>query len=126
MVLDLTFEDDSRSQKAEREAAGALGVRHVNIPLYGDGTGGTRDYARAVAVLADSMKQGRPILVHCSAGAPGQTPKSKRSASSDTIPGVPKRSFTETVSPERSARTISQTATTAASKSSFTMVYSKS
>lgn len=69
VALDLTFEDDSDAQKAEREAAEALGVRYVNIPLYGDGTGGTRNYARAVAVLADSMKQGRPILVHCSAGA---------------------------------------------------------
>lgn len=69
VVLDLTFEDDSEAQKAERKAAGALGIRYVNIPLYGDGTGGTRDYARAVAVLADAMEQDRPILVHCSAGA---------------------------------------------------------
>jgi predicted protein tyrosine phosphatase len=69
VVLDLTFGDEPTAQTAERESARELGIRYVNIPLDGDGRGSTKDYARAVAVLARSMKRERAILVHCNAGA---------------------------------------------------------
>ncbi len=49
----------------ERDAALALGIRWLNVPLTGDGASTRPDRERIKAILFD---ENGPMLVHCSAG----------------------------------------------------------
>ncbi|MDD5678867.1 MAG: dual specificity protein phosphatase family protein [Kiritimatiellae bacterium] len=70
VLIDLTEnKPDNRFQLKERMAAVALGIEYHNFPLAGDGTGDIRSYARAIAVMHQARRGGKPVLVHCAAGA---------------------------------------------------------
>ena len=60
---------NDRDQAAEQRAADELGIELLRFPLKGDGTGEVSQYARAVAAVAEAKRQGKPVLVHCAAGA---------------------------------------------------------
>lgn len=70
VVIDLTVADDgNREQSAERLAISELGIQSVRYPLKGDGTGDVQNYIKAIQSLARARREGKPVLVHCSAGA---------------------------------------------------------
>jgi protein tyrosine/serine phosphatase len=70
VLIDLTEPNPSnRFQPKERAAAVALGIEYHNFPLSGDGTGDIRSYAQAIAVMHQARREGKPVLVHCAAGA---------------------------------------------------------
>jgi protein tyrosine/serine phosphatase len=54
---------------AELKASSELGIDREVFPLGGDGTGQIEQYAKAIALIDASKKQGKPVLVHCIAGA---------------------------------------------------------
>jgi protein tyrosine/serine phosphatase len=54
---------------AEEQAATDLGIDRQIFPLSGDGTGNLDSYAGAIAAIDRSVKQNKPVLVHCVAGA---------------------------------------------------------
>ncbi|QDT99818.1 dual specificity protein phosphatase family protein [Gimesia aquarii] len=55
--------------KTEVETAQKLNIDHQVLHLIGDGTGDVEDYAEAVAEIMRCEKAGKPVLVHCAAGA---------------------------------------------------------
>ncbi|MCH9655199.1 MAG: dual specificity protein phosphatase family protein [Planctomycetes bacterium] len=55
--------------KTEVETARKLNIDHQVLHLIGDGTGDVEDYAEAVAEIMRCEKAGKPVLVHCAAGA---------------------------------------------------------
>ncbi|HAH47499.1 MAG TPA: hypothetical protein DCM07_22080 [Planctomycetaceae bacterium] len=55
--------------KTEVETAKKLHIDHQVLYLIGDGTGDVEDYAEAVAEIMRCEKAGKPVLVHCAAGA---------------------------------------------------------
>jgi len=55
--------------KTEVETARKLQIDHQVLHLIGDGTGDVEDYAEAVAEIMRCEKAGKPVLVHCAAGA---------------------------------------------------------
>lgn len=55
--------------KTEVETARKLKIDHQVLYLIGDGTGNVEDYAEAVAEIMRCEKAGKPVLVHCAAGA---------------------------------------------------------
>ncbi|HAW28433.1 dual specificity protein phosphatase family protein [Gimesia maris] len=55
--------------KAEVQTAKKLHIDHQVLHLIGDGTGDVEDYAEAVAEIMRCEKAGKPVLVHCAAGA---------------------------------------------------------
>ena len=70
VLIDLTENKPSnRFQPKERTAAMALGIEYHNFPLIGDGTGDIAHYANAIAVMLQARREGKPVLVHCAAGA---------------------------------------------------------
>lgn len=70
VILDLTrFDPQNEHQAAELAAARKLGIRHVRLPLSGDGTGDVGCYAEALQVLKECRETRTPVLVHCAAGA---------------------------------------------------------
>lgn len=70
VIVDLTSEEPGdRDQKAERQAAEELGIEVKRFPLRGDGTGDIARYAGAVAAVVEAKRAGKPVLVHCAAGA---------------------------------------------------------
>jgi protein-tyrosine phosphatase len=70
VVVDLQAADIAdEHQRAEIRAAERRGVELARFPLAGDGTGEIELYADAVAVLSHCARRGRPVLVHCGAGA---------------------------------------------------------
>ena len=70
VIVALTFEDpQDKDQAAEVKAASELGIELLRFPLRGDGTGDVNNYAGALAVLIQAERQGKPVLVHCAAGA---------------------------------------------------------
>ena len=70
VVIDLQGADpQDQHQQAEIEAIERRGIALERFPMSGDGTGEPEVYAEAVAVLARAAAQGRPVLVHCGAGA---------------------------------------------------------
>jgi protein tyrosine phosphatase (PTP) superfamily phosphohydrolase (DUF442 family) len=60
---------DDKDQEAETEAAEELGIEVLRFPLGGDGTGDIAQYAGAVAAIVEARRVGKPVLVHCAAGA---------------------------------------------------------
>lgn len=70
VVIDLTDEDRAdEDQRAERWTIAELGIEAHRFPLTGDGTGDVRRYAEAVAAMVTAKRGGKPVLVHCHAGA---------------------------------------------------------
>ena len=70
VLIDLTENKPSnRFQPKERAAAKALGIEYHNFPLIGDGTGDIAHYANAIAVMLQARREGKPVLIHCAAGA---------------------------------------------------------
>lgn len=70
VLIDLTENNHgNRFQLRERAAAMALGIDYHNFPLIGDGTGDITNYANAIAVMHQARCEGKPVLVHCAAGA---------------------------------------------------------
>ena len=70
VLIDLTEpKPGNRFQPQERAAAMALGIEYHNFPLLGDGTGDIAQYANAIAVMHQARRDGKPVLVHCAAGA---------------------------------------------------------
>ena len=70
LVVHLGAHDpDNPAHVAEQAAVEALGIERRVIPLRGDGTGDIGNYARAIAAMVEARRQGRPVLVHCAAGA---------------------------------------------------------
>jgi protein tyrosine/serine phosphatase len=55
--------------QAELAATRQLGIDRDVFPLGGDGTGQIEQYAAAIAAIDAAEKQGKPVLVHCIAGA---------------------------------------------------------
>ncbi|HET6325830.1 MAG TPA: tyrosine-protein phosphatase [Planctomycetaceae bacterium] len=69
-IIDLNgLDPNDADQRAEVEASQEKGVRHLRFPLRGDATGPIDRYAGAVQAMVESELQGRPVLVHCAAGA---------------------------------------------------------
>ncbi|MFH1476110.1 MAG: dual specificity protein phosphatase family protein [Verrucomicrobiota bacterium] len=70
VLIDLTENKPAnRFQPKERAAAAVLGIEYHNFPLIGDGTGDIACYAQAIAVMCQARHEGKPVLVHCAAGA---------------------------------------------------------
>jgi protein tyrosine/serine phosphatase len=70
VIVALTGRDrQDEDQNAEDAAAAALGIEVLRFPLRGDGTGDVNRYAAAVAAVVAAERQGKPVLVHCAAGA---------------------------------------------------------
>ncbi len=73
VVIDLTGAYpgwvDQPDQQAEKKAIEKLDIAHYRYPLGGDGTGDIRMYAEAIATLARCERDGKPVLIHCAAGA---------------------------------------------------------
>jgi len=70
VLIDLTENNPrNRFQPNERAAALALGIEYHNFPLIGDGTGDIAHYANAIEVMHQARREGKPVLVHCAAGA---------------------------------------------------------
>src|SRR4029077_14559718 len=69
-VVDLTFDNpEDVNHTAEIAAIAELGIERKLCPLDSDGTGDVHIYAQAVAAVAAAARQGKPVLVHCVAGA---------------------------------------------------------
>jgi protein tyrosine phosphatase (PTP) superfamily phosphohydrolase (DUF442 family) len=56
-------------QEAEMQACKTAGVDHFRYPLKGDGTGNVKHYVDALEKIQQCMLEGKPVLVHCAAGA---------------------------------------------------------
>jgi protein tyrosine/serine phosphatase len=69
VIVALTDDPRSEDQAAEIKAAAELGIELHRFPLRGDGTGDVNNYAGALATMIRSQRQGKPVLVHCAAGA---------------------------------------------------------
>jgi protein tyrosine/serine phosphatase len=54
---------------AETKAVSDLGIDREVFALGGDGTGNIAHYADAIAKIDQAKRQGKPVLVHCIAGA---------------------------------------------------------
>lgn len=55
--------------QAESDACKQLGIDREVFPLGGDGTGQIQQYAHAIAAIDKAKRAGKPVLVHCIAGA---------------------------------------------------------
>lgn len=70
VIADLTGESpDDPHQAAEAQAARELGIMRMKFPLKGDGTGDIQQYANALTAIRRAELEGKPVLVHCAAGA---------------------------------------------------------
>ncbi|MFN4242055.1 MAG: hypothetical protein ACK4PI_02335 [Tepidisphaerales bacterium] len=55
--------------RAEIDACNRLGIRRVNLPLGGDGTGNPDRYVQALLEIHRARLAGQQILVHCHTGS---------------------------------------------------------
>jgi protein tyrosine phosphatase (PTP) superfamily phosphohydrolase (DUF442 family) len=62
-------EPDNKDHEAEQRAVEKLGIEWLVFPLRGDGTGDVANYAAAVAAMVEAKREGKPVVVHCAAGA---------------------------------------------------------
>lgn len=71
VIVDLTYEDlpNEPEQREELAAAERLGIEHKRFPLRGWGTGKVSHYVAAVMAIDQAVKENKPVLVHCTAGA---------------------------------------------------------
>lgn len=56
-------------QAAENTAVEKLGLEFKRFPLMGDGTGDLDSYVKAIEAVIEAKEEGKPVLVHCAAGA---------------------------------------------------------
>jgi protein tyrosine/serine phosphatase len=69
LIVSLLGEEPGNTdQKAERAAAGELGIELVEHPLDGSGKGDVREYIGALEDVLQARREGRTVLVHCGAG----------------------------------------------------------
>lgn len=70
VIVALTGSDpQDKDQAAEEKVAAELGIDLLRFPLLGDGTGDVNNYAGALTAVIQAERQGKPVLVHCAAGA---------------------------------------------------------
>ncbi len=69
VIVALSATGKARDMDAEKKAAVELGIDRELFPLGGDGTGQIEQYAAAIAAIDRAKKTGKPVLVHCVAGA---------------------------------------------------------
>ena len=69
VIVSLSGDSDDVDKNAERQAAAELGIERVVFPLGGKGTGDINNYAEAIAAIYEAQEKGKPVLVHCAAGA---------------------------------------------------------
>lgn len=70
VIVDLTLQKvEDRDQDAERAAVEKLGIEVYRYPMGGNGIGTIEYYTAAVAAIDKAVKEGKPVLVHCQAGA---------------------------------------------------------
>lgn len=70
-IINLQSTDDRPDavRDAEQDAARQLNIEYYRYPLKGDGTGEISRYADALQMLVSSRNAGKPVLIHCAAGA---------------------------------------------------------
>ena len=68
-VINLQQPSDDAGQVAELAALDERGIEMLRFPMFGDGVGTVETYAGAVAALAESARDGKRTLIHCTAGA---------------------------------------------------------
>ncbi|MCC7147465.1 MAG: dual specificity protein phosphatase family protein [Phycisphaeraceae bacterium] len=69
VVIDFNGEEtDNPDQRAEQRAIRHMNIEGLRYPLRGDGTGNIRSYALGIAAMERARQEGRPVLLHCSAG----------------------------------------------------------
>ena len=70
VIVDLNLKKaDDPDQDAEAAAAEKLGIDILRFPMDGYGVGSIENYAGAVAAVDRAVKENKPVLVHCNAGA---------------------------------------------------------
>lgn len=70
VIVSLTGDSlDDIDKNTEKQTAAELGIERLIFPLRGNGTGDINNYAEAIAAICEAQKKGKPVLVHCSAGA---------------------------------------------------------
>ena len=70
VVIDMNgIEADDEHQEAEIATVARMGIEHHRFKLGGDGTGDINNYAQAIEIIHRCEQEGRPVLVHCAAGA---------------------------------------------------------
>jgi len=70
LIVDLNGRDpDDKDQVAELQAAHDRGIDVKRFHLGGAGTGDIRRYAGALTEVHRARRAGRPVLIHCHAGA---------------------------------------------------------
>lgn len=72
-VVDLTGDEEEGSEQRamqlnEQAVIARLGIGSGKYPLSGDGTGDIRRYAEALTAVDACVREGKPVLIHCSAG----------------------------------------------------------
>lgn len=69
-VIDLqALDPNDANQRFELAVAESLQIDHHRFALLGNGTGDVRMYVNAVETIARCEREGKPVLVHCGAGA---------------------------------------------------------
>ena len=69
-IVDLNHRvPEDEHQNVEVAVADKLGIDHIRCPLGGAGTGNVDSYVKAVHAIVRSEQEGKPVLVHCTAGA---------------------------------------------------------
>ena len=63
-----SWRPDKPAHVAEQRAAEELGIETRRFSLKGDGTGDVENYVQAVAEIDRSVREGKRVLVHCTAG----------------------------------------------------------
>jgi len=70
VVVSLVGQDPNDiNQQAEYAAVEKLNIELKCFPLLGDGTGDLENYVKAIEAMVAAERTGKPVLVHCAAGA---------------------------------------------------------
>ena len=69
MIVLLVHDAKDDNSREERDEAKALGVEVHDFYLNGVGLGKPSEYTGALTAICEAKQQGRPVLVHCGAGA---------------------------------------------------------
>ena len=56
-------------KNTEKKVAERLGIERYVFSLAGNGTGDVNDYAEAITAIYQAREKGKPVLIHCAAGA---------------------------------------------------------
>ena len=63
------YDPQDHDKRTEKEVADELGIDLYNFPLRGNGTGDVDNYLKSLLKIYQAKQEGKPVLVHCSAGA---------------------------------------------------------